>query len=139
MAIPALPFCRAKLTASWRTGEYPKEFRHLGDYIRAKRLDLGLQVKQLAKLLKADEGSVASWEGGGRRPSLYKLPRIFEFIGGDPRPDPGSLGGGASDSGVNGTDYRSRNVRGYFGSILAPLRDGRMAGDTRSDVFDRRC
>jgi hypothetical protein len=48
-------------------------------------------------------------------------------------------GGGASDSGVNGTDYRSRNVRGYFGSILAPLRDGRMAGDTRSDVFDRRC
>jgi len=82
--IPALPFCTARLTAAWKPSDYPKEFRHFGDHIRAKRLDLGLQIKQLAARLGSDEGSVACWENGSRRPSLRKLPKILEFLGYDP-------------------------------------------------------
>lgn len=87
-----MPFCRATLTGHWKPAEYPKEFHHLGDHIRAKRLDLGLQIKQLAKQLKTDEGSVASWEAGSRYPSLRKLPGVLHFIGHDPRPEATALG-----------------------------------------------
>jgi len=87
-----LPFCTARLTAQWKPAEYPREFRHLGDHIRAKRLDLGLQIKQLARRLGTDEDSVASWERGERCPSLRKLPKILGFLGYDPRPKPATLG-----------------------------------------------
>lgn len=76
----ALPFCRVRLTATLRPTGYPKEFRHLGDHIRARRLDLGLQIKQLADPFKTDEGSVAAWESGSRQPSLYKLPGLLAFL-----------------------------------------------------------
>jgi len=92
MGIPALPFCTARLTALWKPAEYPKEFRHLGDHIRAKRLDLGLQIKQLARQLGTDEGSVAAWEDGSRRPSLRKLPKVLEFLKYDPRTPSKTIG-----------------------------------------------
>jgi transcriptional regulator with XRE-family HTH domain len=90
--IPALPFCRANLSVSWKPAEYPKEFLHLGDHIRAKRLERGLQIKELAKQLTADEGSVAAWESGRRHPSLRKLHRLLDFLGHDPRPKAMTLG-----------------------------------------------
>jgi hypothetical protein len=83
---------QSKLAATWKPAQFPKEFRHLGDHIRAKRLGVGLQIKQLASLLGVDEGSVASWETGLRKPSLARLPLVFGFLGGDPRPTSNSVG-----------------------------------------------
>jgi hypothetical protein len=51
---------RTTLKTAWKPPEYPKEFRHLGDHIRAKRLDVGLQIKQLAKQLTAEESRKAA-------------------------------------------------------------------------------
>ena len=62
--IPALPFCTARLNAHWKPADYPKEFRHFGDHIRAKRMNLGLTKKALAMWFGVDEESIANWERG---------------------------------------------------------------------------
>ena len=84
---------RTSLRTSWRPAGYPNIFNHLGDHLRAKRLDLGLQIQQLAARLDSDEGSVTCWEKGSCRPSLRKLPKILASIGYDPRPSALTLGG----------------------------------------------
>ncbi|MDP2389057.1 MAG: helix-turn-helix transcriptional regulator [Acidobacteriota bacterium] len=83
---------RKTLKTEWKPAGYPKEFRHLGDHIRARRVESGLQIKQLAALLSADAGSVASWEGGRRKPALERLPRLLEFLEYDPRPASTTVG-----------------------------------------------
>lgn len=83
---------RTTLRTPRKPANCPKQIKHLGDHIRAKRLDLGLQIKQLAKHLDSDEGSVASWERGDRNPSLRKLPKVLVFLGYDPRPNAFTLG-----------------------------------------------
>ncbi|MEI6244746.1 MAG: helix-turn-helix domain-containing protein, partial [Acidobacteriota bacterium] len=64
----------------------------MGDHIRRRRLDLGLLQREVAKKFSVCESVVWRWETGKTEPELRSLPRIFEFIGGDPRPKPTSLG-----------------------------------------------
>ena len=90
---PRVAMLRKTLRTTRKPAGYPLVFNHLGDHIRAKRLDLGLQIKQLARQLGTDEGSVASWEQGGRKPSLRKLPKVLGFLGYDSRPNPCTFGG----------------------------------------------
>ena len=55
-------------------------------------MDLGLQVKEVATQLGADEQSVSGWELGHRQPSLVHLPALIHWLGYDPRPPTESLG-----------------------------------------------
>jgi transcriptional regulator with XRE-family HTH domain len=55
-------------------------------------MDLGLQVKEVATQLGADEQSVSGWELGHRQPSLVHLPAVIHWLGYDPRPLTESLG-----------------------------------------------
>ena len=114
-----LPFCRVTLKASWQTGAYPKELRHLGDHVRKRRLDLGLSQREVADRLDVDKLTVQHWELGHFEPTVSVLPAVIRFLGYDPRPAPINTaqwirwhrtGRGLSQKGLAqklGTDQRS--------------------------------
>lgn len=88
-----MPFCTATLKGEWKAAGYPITFNHLGDHLRKRRLDLGLQMKQAAKLLGAHAQSLTNWEEGRTAPAVRYVPAILEFLGYDPRPVPEDLAG----------------------------------------------
>ena len=47
---------------------YPENPRTLGETVRKARIDKGLVIKELARLVGADEMTVANWELRNRRP-----------------------------------------------------------------------
>jgi len=55
-------------------------------------LDLGLLQREVAEQLGVCKSVVWRWETGKTEPELRFLPKIFGFIGGDPRPEPAGLG-----------------------------------------------
>ena len=94
-SIPALPFCHVTLTASRPLPPaYPQELKTIGDYIRKKRLDLGLYQKDVAQRLGVTTDSVTNWEKGRSSPRLHLIPKIVEFPGYSPLPDESSSFGG---------------------------------------------
>jgi DNA-binding transcriptional regulator YiaG len=85
MGIPALPFCKVRLSArKIRDFKYPKEPKTLGDFLRISRLDRGLKQKMVASLLEVSETAVYNWERNRAQPSIRQAARIIEFIGYDP-------------------------------------------------------
>lgn len=78
--IPALPFCRTRLTGSFKPDGYPNVCNHLGDRLKRRRLDLGLQMRDVAALLRANARSVGNWESGATKPCERFLPRVLAFI-----------------------------------------------------------
>jgi DNA-binding XRE family transcriptional regulator len=78
---PALPFCHFTTTA-----EKPKDFRYpsriktLGDRLRARRLDLGLEQKRVARLLGVSEDTVCYWENNRVKPSRRLGAKVKNFL-----------------------------------------------------------
>lgn len=91
--IPALPFCRGRLTATFKPAGYPNECKHLGHHIRRRRLELGLLQAEVARRIGVCEDSIHHWEVGDTIPAVRWLPAILAFLSHDPRPIPGSLAG----------------------------------------------
>jgi DNA-binding XRE family transcriptional regulator len=60
---------------------YPSELITIGDHIRKKRLDRGLQQNQVALLICVDKTTIMNWERGHREPAIWNLPAIIEFLG----------------------------------------------------------
>jgi transcriptional regulator with XRE-family HTH domain len=77
-----LPFCHLRLTAKKPVNKgYPKELKTIGDHIRKRRLDLGLQQTQVALLICVDKTTIMNWELGHRSPAIWALPGIIKFLG----------------------------------------------------------
>jgi DNA-binding XRE family transcriptional regulator len=78
---PALPFCHfvinAKKPKDWR---YPREMRTIGDRLRARRLDLDLYQKDVAKILGVSEDTVCYWENGRVKPSQRIIRQLKHFL-----------------------------------------------------------
>jgi len=91
--VPALPFCNVRLTSRLRKPGYPSVLNNLGDHLKKRRLDLGLNQKKAAKLLGCHATSVANWTRGTSAPRLAQWRRLIEFLGYDPRPEPTELSG----------------------------------------------
>ncbi|MCE5199866.1 MAG: helix-turn-helix transcriptional regulator [Armatimonadota bacterium] len=82
MGIPALPFCHVQLHAQKPLPRaYPTELKTLGDYIRKRRLDLGLLQKDVAQILGVTEASVFYWETHRASPRARYASKIMEFLG----------------------------------------------------------
>ena len=87
IAIPALPKCHFVIKAvkppesTVSSRPYPYSPITLGDYLRRKRLDLGLRQKDLAGLFNTTDDSVNYWENNLKYPSVQFLPKIVQFIG----------------------------------------------------------
>lgn len=63
---------------------YPHEPKTLGEHIRKRRLDLGLTLKDVERLLDVSYRSVSDWERDKFLPTVRVMPTIIEFIGYDP-------------------------------------------------------
>ena len=65
---------------------YPTRPMTFGDYLRQKRIDLGLSQRQLAEILGlgVTDSAVEKWEKNQNRPSELHRLRIVQFLGFDP-------------------------------------------------------
>lgn len=80
--IPALPFSTLKRTCPKIVGN--KQFsdpKTLGDHMSKRRLELGLQQKEVAALLGVCEDSITGWENGRSEPHVHYYPKIIAFLG----------------------------------------------------------
>lgn len=90
--IPALPFCRVSLRAEHHPAGYPIVLNHLGHHLKKRRLDHGLQLKEVADRLGCHRATVTNWERGRTQPTVAHWPRILRFLGYDPRPQEDGIG-----------------------------------------------
>ena len=61
---------------------YPRAFNHIGDHIRAKRLNLGIQVQEAAKMIGVHQATLKNWEHKHvDEPGIAHWPKIIRFLG----------------------------------------------------------
>jgi transcriptional regulator with XRE-family HTH domain len=107
---------------------YPKQIKHLGDHLRAKRIDLGLLQKEAAARLGVSVASVTNWELGNTEPEERFIPALITFLGHNPLPEPRSQGEAVR---------RARLSRGWSLATLAagagvdPATVARLEADTK--------
>ncbi len=73
--------------------EYSDNPKTLGEHLKRRRKVLGFWQKDVGTLLKVDAFTVLNWEKDKTIPATRYLPRIIGFLGYDPFPAPGTLGG----------------------------------------------
>jgi len=90
----SLPFCYLTLLAKRPLEKaYPKTLKTIGDYLRKRRLDLGLYQKEVAVTIGVDTTTVYNWENNRTAPPLRFSPRIARFLHHElPTPKPTTLG-----------------------------------------------
>ena len=94
-----MPFCNLETrrertfpTPSWKAlKRYPEVPTNLGEWIRKKRLDLGLTQKELAERLGVRSEAVSNWECGVWQPMITLLPRLNELLGMSPLAKPATF------------------------------------------------
>ena len=69
-----------------RTIRYPANPKTLGEHLRKKRVDLGLSMPKLIRLLGLNvyDTTIEKWEKNENRPTERYRSRIVEFLGFDP-------------------------------------------------------
>ncbi len=72
--------------------EYPTELLTLGDHIKARRLDLGLDQTEAATQLGVGPVTVLNWEKHHTVPHVRAYPAIMDFLGYCPIQYPKSVG-----------------------------------------------
>ena len=68
----------------------------LGQRLRARRHFLGLQAKEVAKLLSVDPKTLMWWERDGHEPAVGHFPALIAFLGEEPWEKPLGLPGQVS-------------------------------------------
>jgi len=59
---------------------YPIEPKTFGERLRKKRMDLGLQIKELAEFLGVTDDTIINWELRNIKPNKRNLEKIKSFI-----------------------------------------------------------
>lgn len=78
---PALPFCHLVLKARKpKDSRYPSTIKTLGDRLRTKRLDLGVDQSDVAARLWISEDTVCNWENNRVQPSRRLSSKINLFL-----------------------------------------------------------
>jgi DNA-binding XRE family transcriptional regulator len=82
---PALPFSGWVLRAQKPFPKgYPKSPKTLEEHLKRRRLDLGMQMKELAALLGVHPATIRNWEHGRSTADLRSIPAAIQFLGNDP-------------------------------------------------------
>ena len=63
----------------------------MGEYIRRRRLEIGLTQKEAASKLGVNPWTILNWEKGHTKPPIASMPLIARFLGYDPFPQPKTL------------------------------------------------
>jgi transcriptional regulator with XRE-family HTH domain len=79
-----LPF--EKIVIKTKPKGYPGNLNHIGDHIKAKRLNGRLQVKELAKILNITPATLINWEQGNNKPTTTHNKAVINFLGYCPLP-----------------------------------------------------
>jgi transcriptional regulator with XRE-family HTH domain len=87
-----LPFCHRTLIGTIPRPGYPKQFKYLGDHIRARRLNLGLRQMDVAMRIGAQKDTIRNWEMGRTEPEVRFIPAVMQFLGYDPISTPYTSG-----------------------------------------------
>ena len=66
----------------------PQETRTIGDHLRKRRLGLNLSKQDVACYVGASARQVSDWESNQATPRIRLIPKIIEFLGYKPFPDP---------------------------------------------------
>ncbi len=91
----ALPFCNTV-----EKGERPKEkgYPHKpttwGDHVKKRRMDLKLFQRHVAEQIGVDIATIHNWERNLHPPAQNLVPKIIEFLGYSPFPQPVDLSKG---------------------------------------------
>jgi DNA-binding transcriptional regulator YiaG len=78
---------RTTISLHWRAlKNYPAAPKTLGEFLRQKRVDLGLSQRKLAETLGIGitDTAVEKWEKNQNHPTAAHRSRIIEFLGFDP-------------------------------------------------------
>lgn len=77
-----MPFCKLVFHAQKPIPPgYPATPNTVGEHIRKRRLDLGIQQKDLAEHLGIPPKTVSNWETNKQPPTYLFIPRIVAFLG----------------------------------------------------------
>ncbi len=80
----ALPFCQIAIQAQKpKPDGYPEKLETVGEHLRARRLDLFLFQKDVAKILNVSTCTIENWELGRSFPMKGQLPKVIKFLGED--------------------------------------------------------
>lgn len=60
--------------------DYPENPKNIGDKLRKRRMDLGLEQKDVAKIIGVTEPSIWNWEHGWKSGKRY-MKKIEGFLG----------------------------------------------------------
>lgn len=71
---------------------YPECLETIDDHIRAKRLHLSLCQREVADRMGVSDFTIINWESGETSPSARYGPKVIEFLGYDPTPEPEAFG-----------------------------------------------
>jgi transcriptional regulator with XRE-family HTH domain len=78
----ALPFCNLEIVASKpKPDGYPEKVETLGEHLLARRMDLGLLQKDVAKILNVSTCSIENWENHRTYPMKSELQGVMNFLG----------------------------------------------------------
>jgi len=61
--------------------DIPENLKTQGDHVRRKRLELGLDQREVAYLIGVSPAGLAGWEVEGHAPLYRFYARIFAFLG----------------------------------------------------------
>jgi transcriptional regulator with XRE-family HTH domain len=73
-------------TAS-KPSKIPQNPQTWGEYIKKRRLELGLLQRQVASQLRVRIDTLRNWEQNQTKPTLRYLPKVIAFLGYDPFPN----------------------------------------------------
>lgn len=77
-----MPFCHWSLKAKKTpTPRLPEHLHHLGDHLRRRRLELGLNRTAMAKRLGIEVSAYCRWEKGTSIPELHRRDQIAAHLG----------------------------------------------------------
>jgi DNA-binding transcriptional regulator YiaG len=90
--LDALPTCHLTLAAARPSisvyeravKRYPDQPKTIGDHLRRRRLDLGLEQADVAKTFNVHRTSVQNWESSRYEPGTPMLAKIVAFLGYNP-------------------------------------------------------
>ena len=81
-----------KLLKTLRPVNYERTPQTLGEYLKKRRVELGLFQRDLRKRFNLEKETYANWEKDRCYPAMRHWPGIISFLGYDPSPAPTSIG-----------------------------------------------
>jgi DNA-binding XRE family transcriptional regulator len=63
---------------------YPRRLETIGDHLKKRRLDIGLNRREAAARIGADPDTMRNWEEGQTKIETRSIPAIIRFIGYNP-------------------------------------------------------